>query len=401
MTSPSDHRADGAPEPRWRMPHEGDPHERTWMAWPTGGYTLGDTLEEAEEARDAWAAVANAVAGAEPVTMLVDPSQREHAVRRLASEVELVDCPLDDAWMRDIGPSFAVREREDGSRELGAVCWRFNGWGQQAWASWRHDAEVGRIVSELAGATCVDASIVNEGGGIQVDGEGTVLLTRTVQLDPGRNPGASEAEIEAGMARTIGAETAIWLSGGLARDSEEFGTRGHVDLVAAFAEPGRVLVHEQRDDRHPDHRIAARLRAELEAARDARGRALELLPLPAPRQVSDAEGWVDWSYVNHLVANGMVIACAFDDPADAEAAAILREAYPGREIVAVDARPLFARGGGIHCITQQQPKVERSGPRTASRRDDAAPGPREPIPPAPSSCGSPRARRGTPASRCP
>jgi agmatine deiminase len=170
-----------------------------------------------------------------------------------------------------------------------------------------------------------------------------------------RNPGLSRAEIEAELACTIGATHVVWLPRGLTRDSAAFGTRGHVDIVASMPSPGRVLLHDQRDQRHPDFAVTAEIRAVLTDSVDARGEPFEIVDLPAPQTLKDDEGFVDYSYVNHVLVNDAVIACAFDDPNDANAAAILREAYPGREVVTVDARPLFARGGGIHCITQQQP----------------------------------------------
>jgi agmatine deiminase len=147
------------------------------------------------------------------------------------------------------------------------------------------------------------------------------------------------------------------LQRGLTRDSERFGTRGHVDIVATFPRPGVVLVHDQRDPSHPDFAVTREVREILGAAADAKGRALEIVDLPAPEVLRDDEGWVDFSYVNHHLVNGGVIAGTFDDPADERALEVLRDQYPGREVVGVDARPLFARGGGIHCITQQQPAV--------------------------------------------
>ena len=241
--------------------------------------------------------------------------------------------------------------------ELGAVDWVFNGWGAQSWASWEHDARVGAFVAGLAAAQVIDSPLVNEGGGIHVDGLGTVLLTETVQLDPGRNPGLTRADVEAELARTIGATAYIWLPRGLTRDYDEFGTRGHVDIVATMPSPGVVLLHDQRDPAHPDHAVTRELRELLEDARDARGERLEVIGVPAPRMLSDAEGPVDWSYLNHLVVNDGVIACTFGDEQDDASLGLLAEAYPGRRVVGVDARPLFDRGGGIHCITQQQPSL--------------------------------------------
>jgi len=338
---------------RWRMPHEGDRQQCLWLAWPTQGYTLGDTAEDAEIARRTWAAVANAAAAFEPVRVVVHPRDAELAPRYLDGAIEVHVREIDDAWIRDSGPTF-VRD-ENGA--LGAVTWTFNGWGAQDWATWDHDAELGPAVAEWAGATRVDSPLVNEGGGIHVDGLGTVLVTETVQRDPGRNPGLSRGDVEAELARTIGATAVIWLPRGLTRDSDTYGTRGHVDIVASIASPGRLLLHDQRDESHPDHAVTAEIRAVLSNSLDARGEPFEIVDLPAPSVLKDDEGFVDFSYVNHVLVNGGVVACAFDDPRDADAVALLREAYPGREVVTVDARPLFERGGGVHCITQQQPAV--------------------------------------------
>jgi agmatine deiminase len=337
----------------WTMPHEGARQDRLWLAWPTQGYTLGDTAEDAQVARETWAAVANAAAGFEPVSVVVHPRDIEIAASFLDPEIELRIREIDDAWIRDSGPTFV---RDDDGR-LGAVTWVFNGWGRQEWASWEHDSALAPDVAAWTGATRVDSSLVNEGGGIHVDGLGTVLVTETVQRDPQRNPGLSRADIEAEFARTIGARTVVWLPCGLTRDSDTFGTRGHVDIVATIPTPGRVLLHDQRDAGHPDHEITAQVRSVLAEAADARGEPFEIVALPAPEVLRDDGGFVDYSYVNHVLVNDAVLACAFGDPHDADAAAILREAYPGREIVPIDARPLFERGGGIHCITQQQPAV--------------------------------------------
>ncbi|MDN5854647.1 MAG: agmatine deiminase family protein, partial [Actinomycetia bacterium] len=218
-----------------------------------------------------------------------------------------------------------------------------------------NDSRIGALVAEYAGAERIESGLVNEGGGIHVDGEGTVLVTETVQLDPHRNPELSKADVEAELVRTLGVTNVVWLPRGLTRDSQRYGTRGHVDIVATMPTPGTLLAHAQTDAEHPDHAVSREIAAVLREARDVRGDPFELVELPAPDVLRDDDGWVDYSYVNHLVVNGGVVACAFDDPRDDEAREILAAAYPGREVVGVDARPLFARGGGIHCITQQQP----------------------------------------------
>jgi agmatine deiminase len=336
------------------MPAETAPHERLWLAFPTRGYTLGGTAADAHEARQAWADVAAAAAEFEPVTVVVDPSQVEVAQRYLRSDIETSVAPLDDAWMRDIGPTWV----HDGAGGLAAVDWSFNGWGAADWAAWDNDDKIARTVAALADTPVISSPLVNEGGAIQVDGEGTVLVTETVQLDPHRNPGATKADVEAELARTIGARKVIWVPRGLTRDYERYGTRGHVDMVATIPKPGTVLLHAQRDPAHPDFAVTARLRAFFDEQTDASGRRFDIIELPAPGTLEDDGGPVDHSYVNHVAVNGGVIACAFGDArADDRAAGILREAYPGRRVVSLDARVLFARGGGIHCITQQQPAV--------------------------------------------
>jgi len=333
-----------------RMPHEGDPHERLWMAWPTADYMLDGSTVPRDDALTAWAAVAHAAVAFEPVTMIVHPEQERIARRMLSRDVEIWAAPIDDAWLRDSGPTFVHRDSGPA-----VVDWVFNAWGGLVLAGTAHDAAIARRVAAHAGVPVVPSALVAEGGGLHTDGDGTVLVTETVHLDPRRNPGWTREQVDAELRRTVGAERVVWLSRGLTRDYGPYGTRGHIDMVATFAAPGRVLLHAQRDPRHPDHAVTAQLRAELQAETDARGRAFEIVELPAPRTLQDSEGWVDYSYVNHALVNGAVIACAFDDPADAEAAAILAAAYPGREVVAVDARAIFALGGGIHCITQQQP----------------------------------------------
>jgi agmatine deiminase len=342
----------------WMMPHEGAEHERTWMAFPNEGPTLGDDPAEHERFYAAWTAVAHAVAEFEPVTMLVDPSKSERARRMLAEGIEIVETPVDEFWFRDHGPTFVVDDDRPGV--LGAVDWVFNGWGAPEWASWEKAAAHTRLTAELVDAELVSSFLVNEGGGIHVDGEGTVLVTETVQLDPRRNRFADKARVEAELQRTIGATKVVWLPRGLTRDYDEFGTNGHVDIVATIPTPGRLLLHAQQNPEHPDFEVSRTLHAFLSEQTDAAGRAFEIIDLPAPETLRDHEGFVDYSYVNHLVVNGGVIACGFgEERADARARDILEAAYPGRRAVTIDARPIFAGGGGIHCITQQQPAVAR------------------------------------------
>jgi agmatine deiminase len=326
------------------MPPEWAKHERTWVAFPTSGYTIGETEAEHEAARKTWASVANAASEFEKVSVVVNPGDEEIAKKYLSSACEIIPIPIDDAWIRDTGPTFVLEDNQ-----LAAVDWVFNGWGAQGWAKYEKDKELAKEIAKLAGAKLVSSPLVNEGGGIHVSGDGKVLLTDTVQLGKGRNPGLSREEAEAEIHDKLGTNEAIWFKRGLTRDYEEFGTQGHVDIVACFAPDGRIIYHDQRNPNHPDYLVSAEVREQLLRA------GFELLALPAPTIQKDAEGYVDFSYVNHYVLNHGVLLCSFGDEKDKEAKALLREAYPGREIMLIDATELFARGGGIHCITQQQP----------------------------------------------
>jgi agmatine deiminase len=332
------------------MPSETAAQSRVWMAFPPAR-TAADDPEGHPAALTAWSAVANAIVRFEPVTMVVNTGESAIALPYLDAAITVIEAPLDDAWMRDIGPSFVLNE----NGEVGGVDWIFNGWGQQFWAEWQHDSAIGALVVKQSGATLISSPIVNEGGGIAVDGLGTVIVTESVQLDPYRNPSLTKHDIEAELARTIGATHVIWLPRGLTRDAEKYGTRGHVDIVAAIPSPGVLLVHSQPNPQHPDHEITRDAIALLRETTDAAGTPWRIIEIPAPTVVRDDEGWVDYSYINHLVINGAVIACSFDDPGDEIARQLLAAAYPGREIVTVDARAIFARGGGIHCITQNEP----------------------------------------------
>lgn len=331
------------------MPAEWEPHERTWLAWPSGGYAVGDSPEDAQAAYRAWSNVANAIVEFEPVTMVVDPRDIAIAPSWLDPRVEIVSAELDDAWMRDIGPTFVRTE----SGELAGVDWVFNGWGAQHWAKWDHDSQIAQFILDQVKLPVVKSPMTNEGGGIHVNGKDTVLITKTVQLDPGRNPELTKADVESELIRTLGVRNVIWLERGLTRDYDDFGTRGHVDIVATFCNENTILFHDQKNQAHPDYMVSQEVKNTLANS------GFNLIGVPAPEILRDKEGWVDYSYINHYVCNGAVILCAFDDPADARAKKIIEEAYPGRQVVLVDAREIFARGGGIHCITQQQPLAEK------------------------------------------
>jgi agmatine deiminase len=306
------------------------------MAFPPPNATFGDDGSDTLfTAQTEWVAVANTIGRYEPVTLLSSADQIEVATNLVGPGVSVLEQPLDDAWMRDSGPTFTL----DNSR-LRAIDWVFNGWGAQHWASWENDALVAADVAHHVGAEIAHSTLTNEGGGIHVDGAGTVLLTETVQLDPSRNPGWTRAQVEVEIHAQLGTTHAIWLPRG-------------------FVRPGLVVAHSQLDPAHPDYEVTKELIALLRSSKDASGRTLEVVEIVAPTILADDGTWTDYSYINHYVGNGFVIVGTFDDPNDDQALDLLAHLYPGRRVERARGRVLFAHGGGVHCITQQQPFVER------------------------------------------
>lgn len=350
------------------MPAEWEPHERTWMAWPSAGYTLGEA-DAADEARGAWAAVANAVVAYEPVTMVVDPDDVDTARGWLSDAVEILPAPLDDAWMRDIGPTFV--RRADGA--LRAVDWTFNAWGGLKgglYHPWDADDAVAGKIAEIERVPAYRAPFVLEGGAIHVDGEGSCLTTEECLLNPNRNPTLSRAQIEQQLRDYLGVETVLWLGAGTLHDE----TDGHVDNLCCFLRPGVVALAWTDDEQDPQYPISLDAYRRLQAMRDARGRALEIIKLPIPRtpicmSLAEAAGVLTVpgtlprpagerlaaSYVNFLICNGAIVLPAFGDPNDELARGILAEQFPGRVVRQVPGREILYGGGNVHCITQQQP----------------------------------------------
>ncbi|WP_436639199.1 agmatine deiminase family protein [Microbaculum sp. FT89] len=340
----------------FHMPAEWSAHRRTWMAWPVAETVLEGT-GGADGAYRAWAAVANAIAGFEPVVMLAPPGGKAQARGYLEAGVEVVEHDIAESWMRDFGPTFVLGPEG----RLGAVDWTFNGWGGRTFPDNKVDALIARFVAERAGAERFASRLVNEGGAIHVDGEGTVMLTESVQLNANRNPNWTKAEVEAEIHALLGTRTAIWLKQGLESDCDDTGTDGHVDTLACFLRPGLVLAHRQPDPAHPDYDIARENIATLKAARDAAGRTLDVIEIDAPAQRFKANGEpLSCTYVNFSFVNGGVVLCGFDDPKDEAVAEMFSRLFNDRRVVQVPATRIFEGGGGIHCITQQEP-LARAG----------------------------------------
>ncbi len=321
-----------------RTPAEWEPHERTLMGWPCRPELWGETIEQA---RIDYAAVANAVAAFEPVTMIANAGPDFIAARAACGQgVEVVKLPLDDSWLRDCGPIYVYAD--DGRRI--AVHFRFNAWGEK-FPPWDRDAEVGRLVAGWLGDEVRSAPLVLEGGSIVTDGEGTLLTTEQCLLNPNRNPSLTREEIEQALRDNLGVDRVLWLGQGLVEDRD---TDGHVDLIAAFTRPGHVLLQTVPEG-NPNYEHCEENRARLRAA------GVEVTEMALLPYAQVAGETVAASYLNFYICNGAVIVPTAGADTDQAALELIAGAYPGREVVPVPGLVLAYGGGGPHCITQQVP----------------------------------------------
>jgi agmatine deiminase len=331
------------------MPAEWARHASTWVAWPSHEDLWQENLAPA---RDAFVRLVEAIGQGETADVLVPDDEQERLARaafvRVApGRVRFRRVPFGDIWLRDTAPIFL----EGPGAELATVRFAFNGWGGKYVLE--HDDRVAERVASLAAAGREFAMpFVLEGGAIDVDGEGTLLTTRQCLLNPNRNPSMSPREVEDAVADAVGCEKVVWLGDGLLNDH----TDGHVDTVARFVAPGRVVAMEPREADDPNRDALRALLRELGDAVDARGRCIEVASVPSPGRVVDEEGrLMPASYVNFYVANAAVVVPTYGSPFDDEAVERIGALFPGRRALGVDARAILSGGGAFHCITQQQP----------------------------------------------
>jgi agmatine deiminase len=343
------------------MPGEFAPHERCWMLWPERPDVWRNGAKQAQEA---FADVVHAVAHFEPVTMGVSAVQYDRARQLLPDKVELVVMEYNDAWARDNGPTFVI----DGRGKTRGIDWDFNAWGG-LYRDWKADDALAQKILDYAGIGRYKAPLVMEGGAIDVDGEGTLIVTKQCLLNPNRNPHLSQAEIEAYLRAYLNVQKVIWLENGVFNDE----TDGHVDNLCCFVRPTVVALTWTDDENDPQYPISLAAYEQLCRETDARGRPLQIQRIhqPTPMFITPQEaagiqpvpGSLERSshkrlagtYINYYVANGGVIVPQFDDPHDQAALDTIQQLFRDREVVGIYAREILLGGGNIHCITQQQP----------------------------------------------
>jgi len=352
----------------FRMPGEYEPHRGCLMIWPSRS---GSWKKDPRAAREAFAAVAAAVSKSETVYMLAGEEGIASARTMLPEAVRILPIETDDAWARDVGPTFVT----DGRGSLRGVDWQFNAWGGNydgLYTHWEKDDAAASQFCEALGVEHYDARpFVLEGGSIHADGDGTILTTQACLLSPGRNPSLTKAEIEGKLLEYLGGQKVLWLPHGIYGDE----TNEHVDNICAFIRPGEVVLAWTDDKDDPQYAYSAACLDALARLTDAKGRSFIVHKLPLPRNPvcvtrEDLEGFsfeegetnreegerLAASYVNFYLSNGAVLVPQFNDPHDELAVGMLAGLFPEREVVAIPAREILLGGGNIHCITQQIPQ---------------------------------------------
>jgi agmatine deiminase len=349
-----------------RMPAEFGPHRGCWMLWPEREDTwrMG-----AQPAQAAFARVAEAISAFEPVTVGTSHNQWENARTLLPEAIRVVEISSDDAWMRDVGPTFVVNDHG----VIYGVDWQFNAWGGLdggLYSPWSRDSLVAAKVLEIERVDRYRAPLVMEGGSFHVDGQGTLITTEECLLNRNRNPHLTREQIDAWLKSYLNVHTVIWLEKGVVADE----TDGHVDNLCCFVKPGEVLLTWTDDRDDPQYEISMRALKMLHAATDARGRKLTVHKIhqPDPMVISEAESRglkasetakprragdrLPASYVNFYIANAGIVMPLFDDAHDRAAVDLLTRLFPDRRVVGIESREILLGGGNIHCITQQIPQ---------------------------------------------
>ncbi len=332
----------------WLMPEEGDPHLRTWMSFGASQNIWGKKLHD--EVRKNLATIAKTIASFEPVHLCVRPHERELAKQFFddLTNIEFFECALDDLWIRDYGAVY-VRAK---SGKKAAVDFNFNGWGKKQ--QHQNDAKVAAMMAEYSGAPLLNTDLCLEGGGIEVDGQGTAIITESCVLNDNRNTDWTKNDCEKELGKLLGLEKIIWLPGVKGADI----TDGHTDFYARFAKPGVAVAHLDPDTDSPEYELTRRHLEILESATDARGQKLKVVTIQPPltvRRRFENENFCA-GYINFYVCNDAVIAPEFGDKKpDGLAKEKLADLFPDREIVMLNIDGIAAGGGGIHCATQQEP----------------------------------------------
>jgi agmatine deiminase len=335
----------------YRMPAEWEPHSAVWLAWPYDEITFPGRVERAEAA---FVKILSAIYESETVELLVLNEDMKGAAEGMLAgagidvkRINFHTTDYADVWLRDTGPVFV---KDDAGRTV-IIKWLFNAWGNK-FEELLKDGEIPKKISGWKNMPMEKPGVIIEGGAIDVNGEGVCLTTEQCLLNKNRNPAKSKADIEKYLGDYLGIRKTVWLKEGLVNDH----TDGHVDEVARFVAPDKIVCAYEEDATDENYEILKDNYQTLSQATDAEDKPFEIIKLPMPHVRYDDGSKAPVSYTNFYIGNTVVLAVTFNDENDGEALEILRSCFPGREVTAIDCSDIIYGGGAVHCITQQQPK---------------------------------------------
>ncbi|MCB9799948.1 MAG: agmatine deiminase family protein [Candidatus Omnitrophica bacterium] len=339
-------------EQGYRMPAEWEAHEATWLTWPRNKVTWpGKKLKEVEEI---YLQMMEALLPNEKVHLLVpDETKGEEILQRLARRgvqvrgLKLHLIPAVDTWIRDYGPTFLKNRK--GQK---AWCkWIFNAWGRK-YRSLMRDDQIFRNHQALIKGSCFATEVVLEGGSIEVNGKGTCLVTEQCLLNKNRNPRFSREQIDLFLQQHLGVSQVLWLGEGIVGDD----TDGHIDDITRFCSADTIITAYETDRTDDNFRFLDENWKRLKMSRTPAGGKWNLIKLPMPGVVAAEGERLPASYANFYIANGVVLLPIYGHANDRRAIRIIREAFPGREVVPIRCETLVYGLGSIHCVTQQEPR---------------------------------------------
>lgn len=325
---------------------EWEPHKKTFMSWPNR-QIWGKDLPYV---RDDIANLARSIAGFEEVVMIASPGEEDEARYQCGSAVTVVTIGVDDLWARDTVPVFV-----GGSTGVRGVDFNFNGWGNKQQHA--NDGGLAKALLAANGIQRVETRIVAEGGSLETDGAGTLLVTKSSLVNDNRNPGMSQQDLESGLKDLLGVSKVLWFDGVYGKDI----TDAHIDSLVRFTAPGTVLLDVPGEGAPDDvwAKSSSQARSLLQQSQDARGKSFNVVELPQPDfgKIRGKDDDFLASYVNFYVANGAVFLPQFGDKkADQNAQGILQEHFPDRKVIPLNIDTIASGGGGIHCATHDLPK---------------------------------------------
>jgi len=332
------------------MPAEWEPHTGTWVSWPKDPDTFPSQILPVVERT--YVRMVEALGEGEVVHVLVDDPKTESRVRALVGNATVAFHHIRtvDVWVRDYGPTY-VRGGKGAT-----VKWIFNAWGNK-YEDLKPDNEAGEEIAASSGLAILRPGIVLEGGSIDVNGVGSLLTTEQCLLNPNRNPGVGKKRLEEILGANLGASNIIWLGSGIEGDD----TDGHIDDIARFVGPRRVVAAAEADDGDSNHKALKENLRRLEGSRDQDGRTLEVLEIPMPPKVMASGGRLPASHLNFYVGNRAVVVPTFGGKSDKLAVECMQVVFPRREIIGIDCRALVYGLGTLHCVTQQIPVITQLG----------------------------------------